>query len=490
MKKLALAGGLVAVAALAATVYGHHQARLTHDELVRTLEEDMNARVVEERLGWAFGGGVSHLRLERKGVDAIAFRMRNDLHYGPEPLFDWLRSGASGAPTLASVDTTLQIEGTGDDELARVLGSIPPLEMQSRVGRSGVGETELRMAPGVFEGQTEKGEAYRVDWKGLAGSFVFTSDRSAFAGGVSSPGVEAQVGDVRITVGPAEWSSDYTDDATGVPAGTTLFELRGVEVDSPQMPGARATLGSWKATHETSVTDGQVDFKLIHRIDAVDVAGATWGPFALDLRVQDLKAESLEQLNAGASELQMAGDDEAAQAALGEQMLAALPALLMAEPQIELRELSLGTPMGPMHLNATLTVDASQPELLANPIMALMAIRAEGQARAPAPIFTGMVANYAKRQMDDELSDPREVERAVETLLSGLRRQGYVVLAGDSYTTRFAWRAGQLSVNGLPVQGSPFGGGDGPPGASPMPLPSEGMPPAPETFQLPASPAD
>lgn len=486
--------------------WSSYQAHRGNQAFLAGARGEPGAKLLDAEIGWGLARSGAELRFElpsssgaveawvrSRGAEGplVVLALRNELHYGPLPLLEWLMDGAEGSPVVARMHTTMELEGAAGEALREAVGPLPPVVMRTRVRASEVGEAALHMEPRRFEVAREDGDVV-VHWKGLTGQVVFEGNLVKVAGSLRSAGLDVQVGEAQIGVSQLDWSGDYSDAADPLPTGTTAIRVGEVRVamgDGPPLLAARG----FSMHQESRMEGGAFAIDLLHRIEELSFAGQSFGPGVLDLRLRGLDPDSLGTVRSAAAEIEaLEEDDPAGQEAVASRVVESLPALLASGPSLELHELSLETPQGALDVSMSVRVDASQPELLQSPLTALVALEADADAALPARFVHGFVEGWVKRRMQAEAAQSGRVPggslgAARDELLRELRKSGFLLFDGSRYTTRASFRGGQLTVNGLPVQAGPFGGGavadamplpgDAPRGPS-LPFPGTGQPPA------------
>ncbi len=469
MKKTLLV--LVVLLAAAAVGYSVYGARDVHRGIVAGIQEEEGAEVLEESFAWGFPRGHSRVLFavepepdskleawaeEQEGEGpALAFQLENEIAWGAAPLVGWLAAGASGSPVMSEVDSVMTLDGRARSSLEEQVGPLPALTATTRVHQSGMGESQLRMPAHRFQGETEDGEPYDVRWKGLEAEAVFTGDMGRVAGVVRLPGLTARIGEARFEMGEAEWTQDYADDPSGLGTGQTHARLETLELvgEDEEMV---FSVTAWEVHQDTRIRDGLLHVDVDWSIEALRFLEEEFGPAVLELKLRNLHAESLkdarDQLEADEPE-----GDAAAQAAMGATFLDTISALLSHSPRIELTELSLGTENGTLSASLEMGADGSNEEMLENPLTALFALSAEGELEIPEPLVISLVDSFVERKLEEGEVSPAQADKARAVMLSGLRKEGYLLRDGDRYRSRVAFRQGQLSVNGFPVW-SPIGG--------------------------------
>ncbi len=492
MKKvLVLAGLLVVLGVVGAVALGNFRAHQFHNGILEGLEqgggEELN--IVESSFAPGVLGSTSTVVFALEpdvGEDeqpVVSFEMENDIRHGALPLMGWIGSGGGGTPVIATMHTTLALEGEVKDAVQEALGELPTLEVDTKVRASGVGESHVSMKPIRAQGGGEAGE-FELNWKGLEGDFVFTADMDKVAGSIESGGLEITSALANFTASSFTWTLDQDTDASGVPVGFGSFSLDSIDFQPILLPAPVVSVKGVSLEQSSRVQGGKFTWDLVHRVESVTAGDEVYGPGVVQFELRDLDAKALadvsESLQQVQKQLQKGEAGAAFQSEVGEDLTKALPKLAAHSPGLEFTEISLTTPEGTVRGKILVNLDGSNAEMLQNPLMAVGALSAKASAEAPAELFASMIDLWARKQVaSGTMSVGEDMEETVayvrDSLIHNLRKQGLVVFDGERYTTRIDWSQGRLTVNGIPVNPMELGMLTANPGSG-MSFPDEGGP--------------
>lgn len=392
MKKFLLAVLLVTLAGLAGlTAWSRMRCQAAWQAGLAALAGTRNVAVLEEHFtpGWLASQG--HVNLELRGAPGAAFRRRLQaagqedvrsrigfmlgLHveYGPALLWEWLRAGATGAPVLARIESTLRLDAETRADLGLVRGRVPGLQVSTRLPATGPGEILLHLAPAHLEpsgtepreGEESDATRWTLTWQGLDGHLHFGRDGAWLTGVLRSPGYRyaSSNGALRI-VG---WSArlDWRRDESGLPVGSTQWQLQRLALRRTAGDPARAPrvveLSGLTGNQEMQVSGEQwwSDTQLVLGGARLGSTQLGLGPGTASVALRGLDVARLKALLplrgpgvAGTEELPTDQAPGGRAGASGD----AWSELLAARPVLDLASLSLQTPEGELMAQGHLTL--------------------------------------------------------------------------------------------------------------------------------------
>jgi len=221
-----------------------------------------------------------------------------------------------------------------------------------------------------------------------------------------------------------------------IPLGTYTMALKSLAVTRKDEPGIFLTniqMGS-----ATEVSNGLLHTMQTVTVDAIDVAGAIYGPVVLHTAVRNLDADALARLQTLAKNAQRNSARGANSAAAIGVLMASLPEVLtqflQASPCIEFQNWSAGTPHGTFTLRGMLAASTDAPInafAFLNIGSLLKLINADLTVALPQAFVDNVVLPHAGQMPLD-----------VTTLL---------VKSATHYTSHIVFNDGVLTVNGTPM---------------------------------------
>jgi hypothetical protein len=460
---LFVVGGVVAWYALAVSL----RAEREYTAWVHALADDESTRVLESRFerGWLHsraetsiemsGGAGLAFRAFVTALGAVDVRERVGLHmvhgieHGPLPLWEWLRAGMDGAPVLARIRSTVEIDQESQLELAEAIGKLPPVEAETIVRAAGQATTHLSVAAQRLRAHGE-GFARDARFQGASGDLEFRDRYRYVSGTLQSPGFAGRGRERAVELRDVTWLFELP--GSELPVGRMELGAGELRVAPAEGDGG-LTLEDVLLEPSGRVAAGRLEADLRLRVRSGALGAQAFGPATLALDLRDLDAAALRRLRRAGLRLQEGhtGSDPVATAVAAGELAEALPALLDRGPRAELRELRLATPAGPIAARGRVAL--ARPDLSKGSLSAGSFFDAELEAEAPAAAAEAILAS---------LVSPVRV--------SELRAKGALASDGERARLRAEWRGGALRLNGVPV-----------PLPAPAPEPAPAAAPAAET---------
>lgn len=461
---LFVVGGVVAWYALAASLRSERE----YTAWVHALADDESTRVLESRFerGWLHsraetsiemsGGTGLAFRAFVTGLGALDVRERVGLHmvhgieHGPLPLWEWLRAGMEGAPVLARIRSTVEIDHESQRELAEAIGKLPPVEAETIVRAAGHAATHLSVAAQRLRASGE-GFARDARFLGASGDLEFRDRYRHLSGTLQSPGFAGRGLERAVELRDVTWVFELP--GSELPVGRMELGVGELRVAPAEGDGG-LTLADVLLEPSGRVSGGRLEADLLLRVRSVALGAEAYGPATVALDLRDLDAAALRRLRRAGLSLQEGQTDPVATAVAAGELAEALPALLDRGPRAELRELRLATPAGPIAARGRLTL--ARPDLSSGSLSVGSFFDAELEAEAPASVAESILAS---------LVSPARVRE--------LRTKGALAPDGERARLRVEWRGSSLQLNGVPVPLPP-------PAPAPAPAPVAGSASAPQ----------
>ncbi len=486
MKKLLLAlSVLVAGVLVAHSWLASQHARQEHRALVQAIAAHPGARVLESGFDGGFESSNAqvvveiHGRLgerfqewieERGGEDVrprIGLHVTHRIEHGPRMLLEWLQAGPSATPPVARVASVVALDQESQAELAGVIGRLPALEVDTLLRLTGVGESELRMAPVRLA--TQQGDL-RLRSKGIQGSLVFASGGDRLAGTLRSAGLGGRFAGLDLEISGIAWQLDSASDPHGLAVGEWTGSIARLQLGPGAESGeAPVVLERGTLRADSRSEEGLYGASLVASFDELRVDEETWGASELALGLHGVNAPALAAWQ---------------RAVVPEQR--SWTALLAGEPYLELASLRVDTPDGEVQGSARLGIDGTDPEALQNPLVAMSKVSGELDLALPQVLFEDLLEVRTRPQPTAEIAGPEtppadsadstdpaaptdataaaapepagaspeqraEAERARQELVSQLRGASLIVESEGRVSTRMRFQQGQLQVNGVLV---------------------------------------
>jgi uncharacterized protein YdgA (DUF945 family) len=413
-------------ALVAAASDGPTPFRLRLEEFERgwfTSEARVTVRAATPRAGAlldALGPGNGNLVL----IDRIA--------HGPLPV-PGSKSGLAWRPALAAVDGRLRQPGPED---RATLG-----RFSYRIGFDG-GATLTFAAPG---GGTADGSPGRVlDWRDLG----FEASVPARYGPVtlSMTAAELAVGQPqgRLVLEDLAWKLDGVLPGEGLPEATSELSARSATLETANGERQLGSASELLLRGAFEARDDQAHGNLEGRLQRMGSPRESYGPGRFRLAVGDLDAKSLSRLLQSLSRIKARGlQGRAGAMAMAGALLAETPSLLAHGPALELENLELETPDGPLTARGRLDLASTKPVVLRNPYLLQRAVRGEFALDVPAAAARHAALIHLRR---NGLLD----EQSPKSWLAEQVSRGRLTRRDGDFHASIRLAKGRVSVNGHP----------------------------------------
>jgi len=339
---------------------------------------------------------------------------------------------------------------------ANTAAALPILTAETLVALNGEGESHITVQPG----QTPRG----THWGQGAGTGRFSADGSRFAIDLTLGDAElhidplAEIGDEHLTIDDARVVAEFTESTDGILLGKAQLALG--ELAAPSV----ATLRRLKVDLQSSARNGLLDLSAAPEIGEVRLGDQPLGALrlAMDLKRVDLAqlarfddaVEGLSNASAGAEELSLR--------ALG-QMAKLLSGLSKTAPELEIRNFLFQATAGDVRGQAKLTLDGRSLDTQRNPMLLLVALRADAELDVARALMRAYFADRIIRSsarlktdvpsvasdMDTSNSErsAQIIDEALPTFMAKDELGRYFRLEGDRFKLKVSVRRGQVMIN-------------------------------------------
>jgi uncharacterized protein YdgA (DUF945 family) len=395
------------------------------------------------------------------GDPDTAITLRSRIQHGPLP---GLRSVGS-----VRVTTDIIFPPKVEAQLKKLFGEQRPMTIITTRGFGGSINTQIKSpaASATIEGST-------VDWKGLNANIVASSNSYSMM--LTSDGLVAAIptaGNVTMKAINIDAKATEMTSAEGIWLGKSKMTMGGFDLINKDDAAKSVKFGAITAATDITTKDaGFVDQIIAMTISDLEVAGEKMGSMTLNYGIKHADAVALGAINKAmtanvSASLKGEKVDNAAQSKV---VMEALQKhgmkLLKGQPIFEIEKFSIVQPGGESKLSAIVKLAAiSEAELQGNPLSLLSKIDATGELQfAEAAIKQAM----AKRMMITANNDvPPEAQarlnpgtngQIVEALMDAQTQKfvglGYATQKDGMITSKFAFKNGQFTLNGIPFDSS------------------------------------
>lgn len=452
MKKSVVIGGVVVILAAGAAalpfytgVKAEQSVRADHEMMAQEiLFPGLEIALADYQRGW----------LAAEATTTITFAPEA----GGEPLILEVHHHISHLPSLtdaaiASVTSELVLPAKWRADADRVLNGQAPLTVVSRIGLTGT-ESATISSP-AFK-TTLEGGAVTLEWKGLQGSGSENRDNSHMTANLTMPGLYVSGAQGNFTLNEIRYDLDMERGSYDMWFGKSNASLKSLQFSSTDASDThQLAINNVRFNTEQkergTVTDGN---------GVVQVGKSTFDDMTLDSAVYDFEFRNIDTKTMhdiqSAIQHSYAGGDPSQ---LGAVMLGAVPALLKAKPEINIRRLeltsSLGNFIGKLHLAF---VGEWNDSMAGNPLAVVAMLNADLDLAMSKSLLLAITQSQmrstmvALAQMQGEALSDAEIEamaseRAAQQL-EMMEANGYLEPTEQGYATKLHFEKGQLTING------------------------------------------
>jgi uncharacterized protein YdgA (DUF945 family) len=372
----------------------------------------------------------------------VGVTLVNEIEHGLLPLVEWARGGFHGAPILARVRSTLEVDQESQLALSESVGKLPPIEAETLL-RTGEAETRFSMRPENLKARTE-GFEREGRWAGLEGEIDATHGFRRISGRVSSPGLDTTGPERRIALRDLVWEFDLP--AGELPVGRMTLAVAALEVESTNAGAVPMAIERLRVEGDSRLSAGSFGAELAVTAAAVSLGEQRWGPGSMQIALRDVDGQALRRLrHAGLRLASHAASEEGAQLAKAVDTLEALPSLIAAGPHVAVEQLELTTPHGPVTATARFALAPATGDEDTQPVGSLL--RGALDVRMPAAVLDAVADARARGELAAEgvsASDAGLAASARErrqAWIASLRRAGRLADEGALRSVQTLWGA-------------------------------------------------
>jgi len=402
--------------------------------------------------GWL--GATATMTLMQPGLP-FQLRLTHRIAHGPFPFAARLDGQPFWLPVGARVRTEVAILAPPTSETNSATAQ-PILTAETLGTLKGEAESHITVQPG----QAPRG----THWGPGAGTAQYSTDGSRFAIDLRLSDAElhidplAEIGNEHLTIDGAHVSAKFTESAEGVLLGKMQLTLG--KLAAP----ALATLQHLTVDLQSSARNGLLDLSATPEIGEIRVGDRPMGTLRFTMHLKrvslahlarfDDAVEGLSSANAGAEELSLR--------ALG-QLAKLLSGLSKTAPELEIRDFRFHAAAGEVRGHAKLTLDGRSLDTQRNPMLLLVALRADAELDVARPLMRAYFADRILRSSaqlktdvpsaagDTDTSNSERtaqiIDEALPTYMAKDELGRYFHLEGDRFQAKVSVRRGQVMIN-------------------------------------------
>ncbi len=409
---------------------------------------------------------VTEIELKKPAQDqapeqVLRLELENTIWHGPLVFFRSPHLHRSVLPVEGVIVTRLAPEAGQNPLLAPILEKVPELkasQVLTVLNYDGSGEsyTDVPAFQKHLPPSGDSGEFF-IDWGGFTSSSRFDIGLSQVVGSFAAPRLVLRDSKASFTLSNLKADVNAHAGLKGFTVGDMNLSFDSMDLHDETGSSFRVESPSFLITTGTAADTVSVSFGA--RFEKLKAAGEDFGRFALDLELRNLDADALARCRDDMQKIQdqMAGksDEE-----LNEMFTAAytrlLKGLVTKSPEVQLKQLKLETPKGPLDAKLKIALASSGASILDNPLLALGSLSAGTQVSIAEPLLADILTRNFKSDFQKEaMDDPQQAEqlaaaKAADTI-NALVSQNLLVREAGTIQASALYGKGSLMVNGRTI---------------------------------------
>lgn len=378
----------------------------------------------------------------------LSLTLLNTVHHGPLP---FITGGALPGPALAAIDT--RIIAVAGEALEQEADNGIAYSILTRLDFAGGSSSHARIPPlqrRLNGGQTQ------IDWQGLQGELHYDPAGRRVVAEFLARALVVEDDNGRLEMGDWGMALDLTEVVEHIAVGEASFSLALLDFANKQQPDKGFHLQGLSLNSHSSAADEVLHSQADMQLQKITGDGRQFGPGSLSIALRNLDIDAVSGINRQLRQLQeQAVPQEQMGMMLGATILSKLPQILRQRPELELAGFRLDTGEGIINGSGKVSIDSSNPAVLANPMMIREAIVAEVLLQIPAPVLQTIQV----LQLEKELAATGlYTAEQISSLAAARARQKVEMLvanrvlekADGHYRFSASMSQGQVMVNGRP----------------------------------------
>lgn len=419
----------------------------------------MQAGMMSYSRGWLSSEATQTLAMPDASLE---IELKHTILHGPIALGSIFSGPMSLKPTAAIIRSTLRLKsGTGTDpESASKLANLPVTTFVTQVGLTGSATMHIHTPPIISKANAPAESSY--NWSGITGTASFNSNLDYIRLDLKSDSIAIGPAGTGFAIKGMKLSSNGTRGVADYQYGDTTITIDSISTGSEFM------LSNLVATTNTKPQGTAIDSTLAYTIKDGKIDGIPFGPANITIVARKIDAVILRQIEEKINEINAKNlPDQQAQMLLMGTMMKYLGQLANKNPEIEATTISIKLGEDTMTGKGKIYIDAQGQDIGANPMLLMMALKANLEIVIPKRMVSLIVMQQIKKDVaflkrqgqlsPEELADlsPEALERITGHLLplylADKNLDRLLVLDGDNYTMRFIYDNNQAILNGEPL---------------------------------------
>ena len=437
-----------------------------YNNLIETVSKFENLEIVSKsyKRGWLKSSAETTFSINEGEEPPFKIIEEDTIYHGPIPIGLLSKGKVNLKPVMAVIETKAEIMTDTEEQYAGLINSLPQLNFETSLALGGQGTT-IVSAPGI-DRKLEDGKT--LNWSGLNGVINFTPDLTEVSSDINSSNIEIEDDTFRVHISGVEINSNlnypasnYTNPLGDIDVKIEEFSSEGKDEGERN----KVTLTNLQFTGFTNQNGNLFNHTHSLGFDTLIVGGNSYGPGIYELELRNINKVAFEEIQRELNENQSTRESATASEALWAQIMKALPQLLESSPEIEITKLRIQTGDGELLGHALISLngdDLNNPELAANPLFLLAAVKAEVKLSVSKPLLENLLKDYkieeitdGKKSRNEELPGDKELQdmgkAKAQSEIKQMVDQNILILKDGNYEIEAAYKLGQITLNGNPL---------------------------------------
>ncbi len=368
---------------------------------------------------------------DSKKIKDISFDIEHEFYHGP-----FFVSGVAGNRLGLSASVShIRFQGEVKKIIDELFKDREPLTLTSFTGFDRETDVNLEILPFNYRDTVEK---MNVSSEKVEGNAHVSAGGNAVTTEIYWPGMKKDGGEEGdLIISGVSIVSDQTRKNGMLWMGKNSVTLKALNIsNSTNQAMKRFELGNMEIIAEVYGENDLVNLKTAFSFENMGIDNSTYGPGTLIILLRNLEEETIIKLAGLRKEIQKlqaaSGPDATQDVSMMyySKTMELLPQFMAKGPMLEIKDLNFKAPAGTLKGDATAVVDASRPELLANPLTMLSALKVNVNLDVPLEFI------------ENTLIAPQ-----VQALAEG----GMVTIENNMALLRAEFANNQISFNGVPL---------------------------------------
>ena len=302
-------------------------------------------------------------------------------------------------------------------------------------------------------------------WQGLTGDVTASADLKQINMNILAPLMQINSPAQKLSLSKARITATLQKSASGLTTGSLSYAIDKLISETDK---GTLVLNGLVLTTASAEASGNLSANIDLKLQSIGDGASTYGPGAINIKVNNLDAATLVKYKKELSELSAKKlPPEQMPPVLMGKMVALVANLAKKTPEIDISKISLKFKEGEITGSGKLVLDGSNTDIAENPELLLMSLHGEGEVIVPQAALQALTALDLSRQVESFKSQGKFSENELKKLtpqkiseISASAAPKYMrryastmklVPEGENYKMSLSLSRGQFLLNGQPL---------------------------------------